>query len=86
MGWLLRAKTGVLIVGGGMIGLMTARQRRRCAVNRRATAVPGAVPGKPVITRLGITLATGTARLMAEMMCGSALSLPADDFALPQAA
>lgn len=36
--------------------------------------------------RLGITLATGTARLMAEMMCGSELSLPADDFALPQAA
>ena len=36
--------------------------------------------------RLGITLATGTARLMAEMMCGSELSLPAGDFALPQAA
>jgi len=36
--------------------------------------------------RLGITLATGTARLMAELMCGSELSLPVDDFALPQAA
>ncbi len=36
--------------------------------------------------RLGITLATGTARLMAEMMCGSELSLPVGDFALPEAA
>ena len=36
--------------------------------------------------RLGITLATGTARLMAEMMCGSELSLPVGDFALSEAA
>lgn len=36
--------------------------------------------------RLGIALATGTARLMAEMMCGSEPSLPVDDFALPHAA
>jgi glycine oxidase len=36
--------------------------------------------------RIGITLAAGTARIMAEMMCGNEPSLPTGDFALPEAA
>ncbi|MCH9027669.1 MAG: FAD-binding oxidoreductase [Proteobacteria bacterium] len=103
----MRAKTNVLIVGGGedaqrvrrdtvagtrgparggTLVRSATRQRQRCALYWRTEAVFQGLYLASGHYRLGITLATGTARLLAELMCGSELSLPVGDFALPQAA